>query len=139
MVPEIVPGMAELGTPEKLIVPVTFDPFCVSCQFIVPIPAWPIMPAPSEAVVESVDVPDQVPVAARAEPAAVGELPPHAVMSTPNSTTVVSVFTTCHLQSLQAQLLHLQDAGESDSVTRRHDSSEYGPTAIAARAAAVGR
>ena len=92
--PEIVPRMPELGIPEKLIVPVTFEPFCVSCQLMDPIPAWPIIPpAPSAAVVESVGVPDQVPVTGSAEPGAVGavELPPHAAVNKPNSATVPNV------------------------------------------------
>ncbi len=87
--------MLELDIPEKLIVPVTFEPFCVSCQFMVPIPACPIMPpVPSAAVVESVGVPDQVPVTATAGLGFVGavELPPHAAVNKPNSATVQDAF-----------------------------------------------
>lgn len=63
-----------LGIPEKVMVPVTFDPICVSCQVIVPIPDWPIIPpVPRAAVVESTPVPDQVPAAVMADPGAVGE------------------------------------------------------------------
>jgi hypothetical protein len=36
-----------------------------------------------------------------AEPAAVGELPPHATGSKPNRATVISALNTCHLQSMQ--------------------------------------
>ena len=68
-----------LGIPEKLIEPVRFEPFWVSCQVMMPIPAWPIMPpVPSAGVVESVAVPDQVPPG-DVDPGEVGEFePPHA-------------------------------------------------------------
>jgi hypothetical protein len=95
IVPDIVPRMLELDIPEKLIVPVTFEPVCVSCQFMEPIPAWPIIPpAPSVLVVESVAVPAQVPVTGSAEPGAVGavELPPHAAVNKPNSATILEAF-----------------------------------------------
>ncbi len=85
----------ELGIPEKLIVPVTFEPLCVSCQVRVPIPACPIIPpVPRAAVVESVGVPDQVPVTDIGDPGATGELelPPHAAANKPNSAAVVSAF-----------------------------------------------
>ena len=62
-----------LAIPANLTVPVTFDALWVSCQVMVPIPPWPIIPpAPSAAVVESLAEPDQVPVSD--EPGAVGEL-----------------------------------------------------------------
>ncbi len=95
IVPDSVPRMPELDIPEKPIVPVTFAPFCVSCQVMVPIPACPIIPpVPSAAVVESVAVPDQLPVRVTAGLGFVGavELPPHAAVNKPNSATVQDAF-----------------------------------------------
>lgn len=69
--------------------PVTVDPFCVSCQVIVPMSVCPIMlPAPIE-LLESDPMPAHVPVteAAAIEPAgAVGVLPPHAAANDVNRT-----------------------------------------------------
>ena len=43
MVPENVPRIM-FGIPEKLMLPLTLEPFCVSCHVIVPMAAWPIIP-----------------------------------------------------------------------------------------------
>lgn len=81
MMPEKEPGIRPC-MPEKLIEPVTVDPFCVSGQVIVPMPAWPIrLPAPIEPLDESDALPAHVPVmdVAPVGPGGViGELPPHA-------------------------------------------------------------
>ncbi len=90
IIPEKVPRIMLLGIPEKLIEPVTLEPFWVSCQVMLPIPAWPIMPpVPSAAVVESVAVPDQVPPA-DVDPGETGELePPHAAANEASSSSVL--------------------------------------------------
>jgi hypothetical protein len=91
--PGIRPCMPE---PEKLIGPVTVDPFCVSCQVIVPMSVCPIMlPAPIEPL-ESDPVPAHVPAmgAAAMEPdGAVDELPPHAATNHVNRTSANVCFT----------------------------------------------
>lgn len=85
--PGIRPCIPEL---EKLMGPVTVDPFCVSCHVIVPMSVCPIMlPAPIEPL-ESDPMPAHVPVTdgAAIEPdGAVGELPPHAAANDVNTTT----------------------------------------------------
>ena len=93
IVPDIVPRIMVLDIPEKLIVPVTFEPVCISCQVMVPIPAWPIIPpVPMMGVVESVAMPAQVPVTDIVEPGAAGklELPPHAAADKPSSAAAVN-------------------------------------------------
>jgi hypothetical protein len=98
MVPENVPRIM-FGIPEKLMLPVTFDPFCVSCHVIVPMVAWPIIPpAPSVAVLESTAVPVQVPLADATDPAIVGELPPQPVAPaiSPNSAAIMSPLVMIH-------------------------------------------
>jgi hypothetical protein len=87
MVPENVPRIM-FGIPEKLMLPVTSEPLCVSCHVIVPAAAWPIIPPPpTVAVLESDAVPVQVPSTDVTDPGIVGEPPPQAVAAamTPNS------------------------------------------------------
>ena len=85
--PAVRPCMPE---PEKLIGPVTMDPFCVSCHVIVPMSICPIMlPAPSE-LLESNPMPDHIPAmdADGDEPdGAVEALPLHAAANQVNRTT----------------------------------------------------
>lgn len=77
--------------PEKLIVPVTFEPVCVRVQVGEPIPDWPISPPIIMALLESDSVPVHTPVTAADVPDDVGaglagvgaigmawEEPPHA-------------------------------------------------------------
>ena len=94
--PAVRPCMPE---PEKLIGPVTVDPFCVSCQVIVPRSVCPIMlPAPIE-LLESDPMPAHVPAmdADAADPdGAVEALPPHADANHVNRTTANALFI-CHL------------------------------------------
>lgn len=91
--PGIRPCMPE---PEKLMGPVTVDPFCVSCQVIEPMSICPIMlPAPIEPL-ESDPVPAHVPAmdAEATEPdGAVEELAPHAAANHVNRTTANAFFT----------------------------------------------
>src|SRR5688572_27062855 len=97
-VPESVPRIM-FGIPEKLMLPVTFEPFCVSCHVIVPMAAWPtIPPAPSGAVLESTAVPVQVPLADATDPGIVGELPPQPVAPaiSPNSAAIMSPLVMIH-------------------------------------------
>ena len=59
--PENAPGIRPC-MPEKFMVPVTVEPFCVSGHVIVPMPVWPIrLPAPIDAD-ESDALPAHVPV-----------------------------------------------------------------------------
>ena len=92
--PGIRPCMPE---PEKLIGPVTVDPFCVSCQVIVPMSVCPIMaPAPIE-LLESDPMPAHVPTidaeAMESDGAIIEELPPHAAANHVNRTTANAFFT----------------------------------------------
>jgi hypothetical protein len=91
--PGIRPCMPE---PEKLIVPVTVDPFCVSCQVIVPMSVCPIMPPAPIELLESDPMPAHVPamdVDAMEPDGEVDELPPHAVTNHVNRTTANALFT----------------------------------------------
>src|SRR6476620_6871528 len=79
MVPRRDPGIRPcIPEPEKLIAPVTVDPFCVSCQVIVPMPGCPIMLSAPIELLESDPMPVHVPVrdAASDPDGAVEELPP---------------------------------------------------------------
>ena len=79
--------------PEKLIGPVTVDPFCVSCHVIAPMSVCPIMlPAPIE-MLESDPRPAHVPdIEAVAPDGVVGELSPHAAAKHVNRTTANAFF-----------------------------------------------
>jgi hypothetical protein len=91
--PAIRPGMPK---PEKLIGPVTVDPFWVSCQVIVPMSVCPItLPAPIE-LLESDPMPAHVPAtdAEAIDPdGAVEAWPPHAAANHVNRTTANAFFT----------------------------------------------
>ena len=91
MVPRKDPGVRPcMPEPEKLIGPVTVDPFSVSCHVIEPISACPIMlPAPIE-LLESDPMPAHVP--AMDPDGAVEELPPHAAANDVNRTTANALF-----------------------------------------------
>ena len=96
MMPEKAPGPRPcMPEPEKLIGPVTMDPFCVSCHVIVPMSICPIMlPAPSE-LLESNPVPDQIPAidADGVTPdGAVEELPPQAAANDAKRTVANAFF-----------------------------------------------
>lgn len=96
MVPRKDPGVRPcMPGPEKPIGPVTMDPFCVSCQVIVPRSASPIMlPAPSE-LLESVPRPAHDPARDTDdsdEDGDVAELPPQAAANEANSTPASILF-----------------------------------------------
>lgn len=113
--PGIRPCMPE---PEKLIEPVTVDPFCVSCQIIVPMPVCPIMlPTPIE-LLESDPIPAHVPamdVDAIEPVGAVGELPAHAPANSANTTTANAFFTlitfVCRKPALRCPTSSLRGSG----------------------------
>ena len=132
MIPENVPPIIVLGMPEKLMDPVTLEPFCVSCHVMLPMPDWPIIPPlPSVAVLESDAVPAQVPVTAIAEPGVVGELelPPHeaAAAIEPSSAAATSSFVIFNLMVKfgfgRACNQRLRFSRKGD--TRRREKSTY--------------
>lgn len=105
--------------PEKLMGPVTMDPFCVSSHVIVPMSVCPIMlPAPIE-LLESDPRPAHVPVTdieAVGPDGAVGELPPHAAANHVNRTTAIALFivdtfecTTAHWQAVVSSAPRFRD------------------------------
>lgn len=97
IVPRRNPGIRPcIPEPEKLMGPVTVDPFCESCQVIVPMSVCPIMlPAPIE-LLESDPMPAHVPAtdADAIEPdGAVGGSPPHAAANHVHRTTASAFLT----------------------------------------------
>lgn len=100
MVPVKAPGIRPcIPEPEKLMGPVTADPFCVSCHVMVPMSACPIM-LPEVALLESDPLPAHAPAT---DPGVVGadgngdELPPHAAANDTNNTAATASFAMLHL------------------------------------------
>lgn len=100
IVPVKEPGIRPcIPEPEKLIGPVTADPFCVSCHVMVPMSACPIM-LPDVALLESDALPAHAPVTDACVVGADGnvdELPPHAAANDINNTAATTSFTMLHL------------------------------------------
>ena len=97
IVPRKDPGIRPcIPEPEKLIEPVTVDPFSVSCQVIVPMSTCPIMlPAPIE-LLESDPMPAHVPAMDAGDVGPDGDidaLPPHAAANPVNRTIANTLFT----------------------------------------------
>ena len=99
--PDMVPvndpaGRPCMPEPEKLIVPVTVDPFWVSCHVIVPMSACPIMPPVPIELLESDPMPAHAPVtdigAVGADGDIIEELPPHAAANEASNTAANTFF-----------------------------------------------